>query len=109
MVPAATLGWLLAVVMLFAGGLNLLGPAFVRDEFARFGFPPWTRLAVGGLEWVAALLLVLPGWRAIGAGLAALVLLGVLAVLAREGAWMRLEYPGVLLVHAALTALACTP
>ncbi|MCK8786078.1 DoxX family protein [Roseomonas sp. NAR14] len=106
MVPVTPLAWLLAAVLLLAGALNLRGPAFVREEFARLGFPAWARHAVGGLEWLAAILLLLPSWRGAGAVLAALVLLGVVASLARDAAWMRLEYPVVLLVLAALVGWA---
>jgi uncharacterized membrane protein YphA (DoxX/SURF4 family) len=97
---------ILAAAMAIGGTLNLAGPAFVREEFARWGYPGWLRPAVGVVEWVAALLLLLPATRPFGAALALAVLVGVLASLARDRAWLRCEYPAVLLVIALLVLSA---
>ena len=89
---------ILAAAMVVGAALNLIGPGFIRDEFARWGYPPLLRVAVGGAEAVAAVLLVLPATRAFGAGLALAVLAGVVFTLARDRAWLRLEYPVVLVI-----------
>lgn len=99
---ATGLALILAAAMAIGGTLNLAGPGFVRDEFRRWGYPAWLRPAVGAAEWAAALMLLVPITRAFGAALALAVLVGVLASLARDHAWLRCEYPAVLLVIAAM-------
>src|SRR3954451_6423405 len=90
--------WVLAAVFVSAGGLNLVGPGFIRDEFESWNYPPWLRTSVGVLEGVAAILLVWPRFRRlIGRLVAMIVLLGVIITLLRDRQLMRLEYPLVLL------------
>jgi uncharacterized membrane protein YphA (DoxX/SURF4 family) len=98
--------WLLVAVFLWAGTLNLLGPAFVRNEFARWGYPSALRIAVGCAELAAALMLVAPATRPMGGALATLVLAGVIVSLWRTREWMRMEYP---LILGALTVLILVP
>ena len=100
------LAWLLALVFVWAGGLNLIGPGFIREEFDSWHYPPWLRSSVGVLEWLAAILLVWPVLRAIGCLVAMIVLLGVVVTLFRDRQLMRLEYPLVLLALAAIIAIS---
>jgi uncharacterized membrane protein YphA (DoxX/SURF4 family) len=102
---ATGLALLLAAVFLWAGWLNLSGPAFIREEFAAWGFPPWVRPLAGAAEWLAAALLAFGETRVFGALLGAAVLVGVIATLARAGGGMRLEYPVVLLALCGLLLL----
>jgi uncharacterized membrane protein YphA (DoxX/SURF4 family) len=98
----AVLAVLLAAAMAIAAALNLSGPGFIREEFARWGYPPLLRLGVGAAEALAALLLLLPATRGAGALLAVGVLAGVLFTLARDRAWLRCEYPAFLAAVALL-------
>lgn len=95
--------WVLAAAMLVGGTLNLLAPSFVREEFARWGYPPALRIGVALAEYLAAGLLLVPATRLYGAAVALAVLAGVLVTLgARDKAWLRCEYPAVLAVLAFL-------
>jgi hypothetical protein len=95
--------WVLAAAMLVGGTLNLAAPESVREEFARWGYPPALRIGVALAEYLAAVLLFYPPTRVWGAALALAVLAGVLVTLgAREKAFLRCEYPAVLAVLALL-------
>ncbi|MBZ7924784.1 DoxX family protein [Ensifer adhaerens] len=96
---------LLAIVLAWAGLLNLAAPAFVRAEFEKWGYPPALRVLVGLMELCAAVLLLWPNGQRLGALIGGLVLLGVVASLLRTREWLRLEYPLVLLAAVALVAL----
>lgn len=91
------LAWVLVAVFAWAGALNLYGPSFVRAEFQRWGYPRGLRLAVGGAEWLAAVLLLWPASRFFGATVGLAILFGVVLSLGRTREWMRLEYPAVLI------------
>lgn len=106
MEPVAILSILLAVAMGIGAALNLSAPPFIREEFARWGYAPALRIAVGLAEAAAAVLLLLPSTRWLGALLCLAVLAGVLFTLARDRAWLRCEYPAFLAAIAALVALA---
>lgn len=93
---------LLAAVLIWAAVLNAGGPEFVRREFARWGYPAWLRYSVALAELAAAVLLISAGFRW-GAWLALVVLAGVIASLARDRAWLRMEYPAVLAALAIVT------
>jgi len=92
----------LALVFAWAGGLNLYGPSFVRDEFRAMGLPDAARIGVGLAEWLAALLVIWPATRGLGLALMLAILAGVVYFLQRIKGGMRLEYP---LVLAALVAV----
>lgn len=100
------LSTLLAIVLAWAGVLNLIAPAFVRSEFEKWGYPPALRILVGLMELCAAALLLWPTGHRIGALIGCLVLLGVIASLLRTREWLRLEYPAVLLAALALVGAA---
>ena len=64
-VSAATLlAWPLALALLGAGVVNGAGPARIRDDFLRWGYPPWWNLVTGALEGLAAALIAWPATRA---------------------------------------------
>jgi uncharacterized membrane protein YphA (DoxX/SURF4 family) len=96
---------LLALAFTWAAALNLTGPDFIRSEFDAWGYPKWLRPLVGLLELAAAAALLFPASRVFGATLGAAILVGVVTTLARDRAWMRLEYPLVLLALCAYVGL----
>lgn len=102
MTAAGILPLVLAAAMAIGAGLNLAAPGFIRAEFDRWGYPPLLRIAVGLAEALAAILLLVPATRGYGAALALAVLAGVVGTLARDRAWLRLEYPIVLVILALL-------
>jgi hypothetical protein len=104
MVVSPALAWLLAGVFVWAGTLNIVGPAFVEAEFAKWGYPPVMRLGIGLIELIAGALLLDARTHVFGACLAMVVLIGVMFSFARTKEWLRLEYPIVLFVIALITA-----
>jgi uncharacterized membrane protein YphA (DoxX/SURF4 family) len=95
---------LLAAVLAWAGCLNLAAPDFIREEFRAWGYSDQFRKAVGALEWIAAAALLIEPLRPIGCVIAIAIMLGVLVTLFRQRAFMRLEYPLVLLALLLLVA-----
>ena len=100
---------ILTLVALFfgAGVVNAVGPAAIRGEFARWGYPPWWRFLTGGLEIVSAALIGLPATRPIGLALGALVILAAALTVLRFREYARLAPLGVfaaLIVVAAASA-----
>lgn len=104
MAMADILPVLLAVVLAWAGSLNLAAPDFIREEFRAWGYSDRLRILVGALEWIAAAALLIQPLRLIGCAIAATILAGVLVTLFRHRAFMRLEYPLVLLTLVLLVA-----
>jgi hypothetical protein len=104
MIGSLLLPILLSAVLIWAGGLNLAGPSFIRAEFAGWGYSDGLRIAVGLTEWVAAIALTFAPFRIVGCILAMLILLGVIVTLIRHRSLMRLEYPLVLLALTLMVA-----
>ena len=71
---------LIAIVMI----LGLIGNCFTQkgeEEFRRWGFPPYFRFLIGGLELVAAALIFVPGAALAGMLLAAILMAGAVGTL----------------------------
>jgi hypothetical protein len=66
----------LAVVFAAIGAVQLRGPAFVRDAYARWGYAQRVRLVTGALDIVAGLMLAAPALRGWGIALAAVLSFG---------------------------------
>jgi len=86
----------LAAIFLASSALNISGPAFIREEFRNWHYPPWLRYAVGCCELGAAAGFVIPGYQAHGALLAIAVLIGVFVSLLRTREWLRMMLPAIL-------------
>jgi hypothetical protein len=52
---------------------NFVGPQWMRDGYARWGYPVWWRFVTGTLDFAAALLLLTPGFAIYGIAIAAFV------------------------------------
>jgi uncharacterized membrane protein YphA (DoxX/SURF4 family) len=85
--------WSLAAIFAGSAALNLAGPEFVREEFEKWHYPSWLRLAVAAMEFTAAALLLATGTRAYGAMLALLILAAVVFSMARTREWLRMQFP----------------
>lgn len=80
--PSETLGVWLAATAFFVGGIaNATGHPKIRDSFVRLGFPAWWCRVTAALEVAAALLLLMPGWRAIGLALGACIMAAAIAAI----------------------------
>lgn len=68
---------LLAGIFLIAGSAKLAGnPQIVVENFARWGYPSWFHLLVGGSEVALALMLLIPRTAFIGGGGVVVIMLG---------------------------------
>ena len=67
---------LVAAMFFMAGGMKMVGPAESVQGFEKIGLGQWFRYFTGALEFVGAVLLLIPGRAAIGASLLACVMVG---------------------------------
>ena len=67
-----------AVLFLMAGGAKLAGAAPMVATFNAIGVGQWFRYVTGGIEIVSAVLLLVPGMAAFGAGLLVCTMLGAI-------------------------------
>lgn len=95
---------LLAAALAWAAALNAYGPQFVLLEFERWAYPRWLRLGVAAAEFAAAALLLSPAFM-YGSAIALMVLAGVIFSLNRDRAWLRMEYPAMLVALALATLI----
>ena len=102
---ASALSWMVSLVFFHAAWLNLAAPAFIREEFARWGYAQRLRQAVGIAEALGAALLLFESTRLPGLGLLLTVLVGVLVTLIRDADWHRLAFPLLLSSMVLLIAL----
>jgi putative oxidoreductase len=70
------LSGLLAALFLMAGGSKLAGAEQHVKGFAHWGWPDWMRLAVGAVEVISAVLLLVPRAAFFGAGSLVVVMTG---------------------------------
>lgn len=80
--PTETLGIWLAAVAFFIGGVaNATSLPAIRASFIRLGFPGWWCRVTAALEVAAALLLLIPGCRALGLALGACIMAAAIAAI----------------------------
>src|SRR5271156_3379524 len=96
----------LVVAGFFGAGLfNAIGTPGTQSDFARWGYPPWSRRLTGGLEMMSAVLIALPASRILGLALGATIIaVAVLTVLRHRD----FSHLAPLSVFVALIALAVT-
>lgn len=70
------LSGLLSALFLMSGGSKLAGVEMHVQNFARWRWPDWMRLAVGAVEVTSAIMLLIPGRAFFGAGNLMLVMAG---------------------------------
>jgi hypothetical protein len=99
---ATLLAWPLALAFLGAGVVNAAGSDAIKDDFVRWGYPPWWNLVTGGLEALAAVLIAMPTTRVAGLGLGAAICVAAVATVVRRRDYHHVA-PGVVLT--ALSAL----
>ncbi len=75
-----TVVWLMTAMLVFVFGAQGLAKFSATSgwatAFAHWGYPTWFRLTIGGLEILAALLLVWPRSAPLGAAIIVVVMLG---------------------------------
>lgn len=89
---------LLAAFFLVGAAVNAIGPAQIRADYARWGYPGWFRLLTAVLELATAVLLFLPAPRGIGVTLGAAVMAGALLTLLRHKELRHAIAPAVVII-----------
>ena len=93
----------LAGLFLWSGWLLLFGPAFIAEEFRKWNYPDWLRIAVGVAEWSIAGMLILQFVPRFAIVLAILIMLAVVFTFVSDRQFKRLDMPLMLI---ALSAIA---
>ena len=88
-----------------SGLVQLAGPRFVRDAYARWEYPSGYYRITGTLELLAATLLAGPTTRVRGAILAGIVMFGAVVTLLDHREYLHAVPAMALFVAAALTAI----
>ena len=73
--------WAVALFLVVGGLANIVGPAALRRDYARWGYPAWFRFVTGLLLAAAGISIILPALFWCGLVLAALVTLAAVATL----------------------------
>ena len=102
---------LLAALFLMAGGSKLAGVEMHIQNFARWGWPDWMRIAIGAIEVTAAVLLLIPRIAFFGACTLMVVMMGAIHthLFRATGEASMVVPPLVLLGLAAVVAWARRP
>ena len=101
---------LLALVYAASGGMKLLGAPQLVENFAKWGYPDWFRIAIGLAEVTGAVLLLVPrvAWLA-GAGLSVIMLGAVFTHLRTPGETFIAAVPFVCLILLGVVTYARRP
>jgi len=111
-IAAELLFWALAIFFLYGAVNNFLARGNLRETYRRWGYPDGFHLVTATLEFVAAILLVVPSTRIFGAALASCVMIAAVATLLRAGLRKQTIAPGIVLVLSGLgiaVSYAATP
>jgi len=83
----------LAGLFLWSGWLLLFGPAYIAEEFRKWNYPDWLRVAVGVSEWSIAGMLLLQLVPRIAILWAASIMVAVIVTFIRDRQYKRLDMP----------------
>lgn len=106
---AKYLPYFLAVMFAMVGGMKLMGPAEMVENFARWGYPAWFIYAVGALEMAGAISLVMGRTRFLASVGLTLVLLGAAATHLKAGEYGPTMMPMMFLALTAVQAWIARP
>lgn len=111
-----TLFWVfalfLALVCLRSGLMKMPGVPGVQfwiQDFQRWGYPDWFRVAVGVAELVSFALLLVPRVAGYGAGIFGILMLGAIFTHATHNEWSRLPFNFLLLALSLFIVFARQP
>ncbi len=89
---------LLAALFLMAGGSKLAGVQQHLEHFAKWGYPDWFRLLIGGAEVAGAVGLLVPRLATLASGGLAIIMAGAAYTHLSHDESAQTVVPGVLLV-----------
>ncbi len=92
----------LAAVFLWSGWLLLSGPGFIAEEFRKWKYPDWLRIAVGVAEWSIAAMLIFGFASRLAILLALAIMAAVIFTFVKDRQFMRLEHPLLIVVLLAI-------
>ena len=107
--PRSAVALALGCIFLGTGISKIIALDFVVETFQGWGYPAWFRYVVGLTEILAAVLVLIPATRALGAALIAVVMLGAIGTHVLAGQWLFVPVPLVMLVLALLLVSALRP
>ena len=87
----------LAGLFLWSGWLLLFGPAFIAEEFRKWKYPDWLRMAVGVAEWSIAGMLIMQFAPRLAILLAVAIMLAVVVTFVNDRQFKRLDMPLLLI------------
>jgi uncharacterized membrane protein YphA (DoxX/SURF4 family) len=92
------LGLYFARMYLEMGWVKFDPAGFWSAAFARWGYPPWFRILIGGLEVAGGVCLVVPWLASYGAVVLVVVMLGAWGTRAHDGRWVDVSWISAYLV-----------
>ena len=87
----------LAGLFIWSGWLLLFGPSFIAEEFRKWKYPDWLRVAVGVAEWSIAGMLIVQFAPRLAILLATAIMLAVVFTFVTDKQFKRLDNPLLLL------------
>lgn len=87
-----------AGIMMIAGWAKVADAEMLVHNFSKWGYPHWFRYAVGTLEIVASVLLLIPKFRVYGASVIGGLMVGAVWTHVAAGEYFMIPIPGILLV-----------
>ena len=87
----------LAALFIWSGWLLLFGPKFIAEEFRKWKYPDWLRVAVGVAEWSIAVMLIVQFAPRFAFLLATAIMVAVVLTFVRDRQFKRLDMPLMLL------------
>ena len=96
--------WALAIFFLYGALNNFLARGNLRETYRRWGYPDGFHYVTAALEFIAAILLVIPSTRILGTALASCVMIAAMATLLRAGLRKQALAPGIVLAFSGLAA-----
>ncbi len=97
-----TLAWvvagILATIFLLAGITKLMGHEMHVQNFARWGYPAWAMTAIGVLEVICGIGVLIPGMRRFVTGSLVLVMIGAIITHVINGEMGAILVPSLLLI-----------
>lgn len=98
--------WFLVVAFCGAGLANVIRSSATRNDFARWGYPPWWGIVAGGLEIVSAAMIAFPVSRTAGIVLGAAIVAAALLSVLRHREYSHLAPLSVFVTLIALAAVS---
>jgi uncharacterized membrane protein YphA (DoxX/SURF4 family) len=102
---ALVLRFVLCAFFVFAALKNLSGDPAMAQDFARWGYAPWFRVAVAAAQLVGAVCLLVPSLRMAGVAVLAVILVGAVGTHLMHDPPLTALTPAVFLAPLALVAV----